>query len=72
LERFKIRALIGPSFFHGTFTCSLGVSFQAFFCKDIFAMKLGGFLWWEMVLLAAQIAFIGLVGVITWLIVFEE
>jgi hypothetical protein len=35
-------------------------------------MKLGGFLWWEMILLAAQIGFIGLVGVITWLIVFEE
>ncbi len=38
----------------------------------LFAMKLRGFLWWELVLLAAQIAFIGLVGVITWLIVFEE
>jgi hypothetical protein len=36
-------------------------------------MKLRGFLWWwEMVLLAVQIAFIGLVGVLTWLIVFEE
>jgi len=48
------------------------VLFQAFFCKDIFVMKLGGFLWWETVLLAFQIAFIALVGVITWLIVFEE
>jgi len=35
-------------------------------------MKLRGFLWWEMVLLAVQIAFIGVVGVIIWLIVFEE
>jgi hypothetical protein len=29
------------------------------------------FLWWEMVLLAVQIAFIGLVGVTIWLMVFE-
>jgi len=35
-------------------------------------MKLAGFLWWEMILLAVQIVFIGLVGVLTWLIVFEE
>jgi len=35
-------------------------------------MKLKGFLWWELILWGVQIAFIGLVGVITWLIVFEE
>jgi hypothetical protein len=29
-------------------------------------------MWWETVLLAVQIAFITLVGVMTWLIVFEE
>jgi hypothetical protein len=35
-------------------------------------MKLWGFLWWEMILVAVQIAFIALVGVAIWLIIFEE
>ncbi len=35
-------------------------------------MKRWPFDWWETVVLAAQIAIIALVGVITWLIVFEE
>jgi len=52
--------------------CSLEVSFQAFFCKDIFAMKLRGLLWRGMIVLAVQMALIVVVVVITWLIVFEE
>jgi hypothetical protein len=35
-------------------------------------MKRWPFDWLETIVLAAQIVFIGLVGVITWLIVFEE
>jgi hypothetical protein len=35
-------------------------------------MKLSGFFWWEIILLAVQIALIGLVGVVFWLMVFEE
>ena len=45
--------------------------FQAFFCKDIFAMKRREFLWWETVLLAVQIAVLAVVGVAIWLMVFE-
>jgi hypothetical protein len=34
-------------------------------------MKLKGFLWWEAVLLAVQIAVLAVVGVAIWLMVFE-
>ena len=32
-------------------------------------MKLKGFLWWELIMWGVQIAFIGLVGVLTWLVI---
>jgi hypothetical protein len=50
---------------------SLDVSFQAFFCKDIFVVKRLPFDWLETVLLAVQIAILALVGVTIWLMVFE-
>jgi hypothetical protein len=35
-------------------------------------MKLSGFFWWEIILLAVQIALIGLVGVVFWLMVLRN